>query len=241
MKTIISCIIIFTVGLLLGGLGPRSDLRNLEKEISKLQEKLKDCNGKSSPMLGEVTRMLGVQKPGRNSAPKVPRPRTTPLPTVEPSDDTGVVTEFQWEDDDPFADTEDMESALDAASDLFDIRRQQAMEILINELNLSPDEIADFEAAMSDMNDDIEEQIQDFVDGISDEMNPSPEDALALAHDLSGTLLGSYDRMDEIFPEDWREDASPDTSPINFIDPRVALPILKIEEEMASREGYYED
>ncbi len=237
MKSVIAAIIIFTVGLLMGGLGPRSDLRNLEKEIKSLQEKLRDCDGKKSPVLGEVTRMLGVGKPDLKTPP---RPRHTPDPEKKEGDKE-IATDFQWEEEDPFGGAENMEDALDAASDLFDIRRQQAMEILINELDLTSDEIEDFESTMSDMNDKLQDQIQNFVDDMTDNMEPSPEDGLRLAHDLSGTLLGSYDDMDDIFPDGWRDDASPDTSPINFIDPRVARPILELEEMMDYQEDNYEN
>ena len=47
--------------------------------------------------------------------------------------------------------------------------------------------------------------------------------------------------MDSVLPEGWRENVTPDTEPINFIDPIVASPFLELDPGMFDDGGDHED
>ena len=48
-------------------------------------------------------------------------------------------------------------------------------------------------------------------------------------------------KMDSVLPEGWRENTTPDTEPINFIDPTVASPFLELDPGMFDDGGGNED
>jgi len=247
MKSIIIAVIAGTFGLIIGAWIPQSELRVKDLKIDQLEEKLADCDTRITPMIGELTKMLGVnQDKTQKIKPRPPAPAST---SEDPLDsDIGEIPEDQqfgngeFDFDDPaFDGAESMEDALEIASGLWDVRRKQAMAVMVEDLDLTEGEIEDFEQNMDTMNRKLEEEIENFANQLADQDTPSPEDGLRIAHGVAGILLESYDEMDEIFPEDWRQNTGPETGPMNFIDPMVARPFLELEGEMEWGSEYDEN
>ncbi len=241
MKSIMIAVLALLGGLVAGAWGPRSDLIAARNQAKELKGELADCGRKPSPVLSGVTQMLGIagkgptrsEPPGKSPA-ELPRDR-------DPQEEDGPLAMEPESDRGALDDAERLEEALQVASDLWNIRREHALEILVESLDLDVDGIDGFEKSMRNMNEALSEEIERIVDSLADGEEPSAEEGFRLAHSISGIVLDAYVDMDSVLPENWRENITPDAEPINFIDPMVISAFLELDPEMFSYTSDYED
>lgn len=218
------------LGLMFGNWFPQSELRIMRAELQSLKEKQAGKESLNTSMLPEVSKMLRVNP--AQAKPKL-RPTPSPKPLVKATPDTGMEDfgplEPPFVDDFP-ADSGDLEKNLDMVTDLWNVRRAQAKELLIENLELTDSEVDAFDDAVDGMNDRLENRIRDMVDNLRDGAAPSPQDGLLFVHDVTGVMLETYEDLDDIFPSDWQEKSTEETDLINFIDPTVMVPLLDLEE-----------
>ncbi|MBN1296467.1 hypothetical protein JXA80_06780 [bacterium] len=236
------------IGLILGVWWPQSDLRLARNQIDEMKQELASRSKRA--MIPEMARMIAMPDPraGRASVDSTPldsnpnavparrTPTPHPLYTGEPDNaerkpDPGE--QFAEEMSRAFEESDSAEDALETMADLWHTRQDLARKSLVDKLGLSDTELADFDAAMEEMNDALGHRFEDFADrfeAFSENQEPSPEDAFRMAHDFTGVFVDTYDAMDDTLPYGWRED-TPDLDLTAFIDPYIFKPLLDLDDE----------
>jgi hypothetical protein len=227
------------IGLFLGNWWPQSELRIARKKIAKLEEDLSKKAQPLNPMMTNVTSMLGVTSQRKHpsnkdsaSSPKIRKPTPArsrhedPTPTSEPGEKEILNPE----------DFENMDEFMAAARELWEIRSTATREALIDSLDLTEDEIRDFDRIISAMNANLETEMKSIADEITSGNPMTSETGLLIVNHLSNIVLNTYNNLDDTFPEHWREEVPEDTDIMNFIDPGVISPFLEIEGFMETEE-----
>lgn len=213
-------------GLMLGSWWPRSDLRIARNKISKLEAELAQKDKRYHSMLSDVTRMLNVTASPRRVENRERHP--VPMITVVPAEPVRQVPDARFEPD--MENFESLDEYFESARELWNIRVSMARESLLESLDLTDPEVAEFDSLTAEMNRRLREQIQASVDAISEREELYPEDGLELVHEITGIMLDVYGNLDRVFPPDWRTRASGDVELFSFIDPMVAEPFLDLED-----------
>ncbi len=216
------------IGLILGHWWPQSELRMAKKEIAELKAKLAKKEKHNTPILNDVTKMMGMtsnwkQDTSRKSAPK---PHFTPAMS-DPVDDESDSEPTP----DPKLDPQNYDNPddfLNAIRDVWKIRSSAARSALINALNLSPDEADDFDDIIDRLNSSLESKMQEIADEAAESDMAPTETGLVIINRFSDAVLETYRELDEIFPDDWRTDLPDDVDIVSFIDPLDMKPLMDL-------------
>ncbi len=241
------------VGLVLGGLGPRSEMEGVRKELESARLRLKTLEQKNRGQ--EVDRVAGILGIGADR---------------EQSDEDNVVAvkddepESRREDyvsgleDDNTSETEpdkvgggaesegepdrrssSMEERIDRASELWEARADIARGTFIANGDLSEEDVKDFDVLMEAMNIRLEHSIAQWAEKVKGKGEADPEDGVRLINSVTDILVLTYDEMDRKLPDDWRETAGKGLRVADFIDPVVAKPLVRVEDEMGNMRGEF--
>lgn len=171
------------LGFLLGGIGPRLSLQDTQDALEDAEERVEEAQrggpaSRRSPMplpgMGEL-----LDPPERAPAPDGAEPNE---PSAVVVDDTGGA---------PLTGPDAPEDVLDRyelAVDAQALRRRQSREALVQQADLSDDEIAQMDDIVGVMNDELAMLGDDVVDLLLMGDEPTPEEMLGLSHDLTGIL-----------------------------------------------------
>lgn len=213
------------VGLVLGGVGPRAEVRRLEKRVFDLER----AAAREGPTLSrEITNLL--TNPGRLGAdpldlgPSSPRLPADELdrPGQEPEEDG----RFEDEDpDDPASVKEPRPTFRDElghAREVLGVRAAQARAALHEDIDPTGEQVARIDAVVDDMNDQLFSVTRDFLERTRAGETMPRRDTMALGADVLDILTTAESRMlDEMTPsqrEAVREEA---TDPTSFLDPSL--------------------
>ncbi len=230
MKHILVAVILFIVGMAIGAWGPRSDLRIAKQKIRELEraKPAPSANEESSGM-PNITQMLNI--PRQPASPR-PRPTRVPTPTTDPAAPTQVVVPDETVSENGAFSPEDFREGIEAAHDLWKMRESQARQLLIEALELTESESREFDERIEAMNEELRRRIENAVTTMKDDETLTTQDALTLAHEISGVLLDTYADLDDVLPDNWQSQATADSDLPNFIDPMVGLPLIELEGRM---------
>lgn len=222
------------LGLVIGAWVPQSDLRVVKNELANLK---KECakgqkSGSSNQIVGNVTQLLGVQAPADSQkSPKNPPKR----PTVTLSDNTEQVPGPESDDAVPIESSEngptakqtpeDFYEVIDIARDAWHLRSTQSRQALAENLDLNDDELTSFDHTISEMNKKLEDEIIDIAELMVQKEELTTEDGLMMVNRVSGVLLDTYNQLDTVLPDMWRDQTGNEADLINYVDPTVAMPL----------------
>ena len=231
----IPVIIALLAGFILGSGWQNSELRIAQKKIASLNEELsKKSRGSLVP---NVANMLGAaSRAGRMKSHSEVKPSGEP-PKSQPQHDSKLETpeptviEDDWPEDMPFdqEEFEDPQAALDAAKELWNIRKVQAREALAEKLMLTDTDLLYFDETVDKLNSKLRERFQILADSVEEKNYVDQVDGLSLVHDITGFMMDTYEDLGDVFPDGWQEETTDDLMLVNFIDPSVAEPMLKLE------------
>jgi hypothetical protein len=211
VRQIVIAAVALVLGVVLGGLAPRSQVRSLEKQL----EEAEDCKG--SGMGTEIATMLGA---GRLS-----QPEPEPEPEPEPQDDAADTDEpdrngiqIRVNDDDDVT----PEQGMAAMREALELRRTQARAALIEDAEPSDQQLDDFDAAVDKMNDELLDLAKDFVAEFEEGGEPTRRDAMAFAADALDVLVTAEDSFAASLDDDQLE-ALPEEAldPLSHLDPEL--------------------
>ena len=197
--------ICLVIGLALGGLAPRAQLRALENEVVDLQQA--DCKG--SGVGRQLATALGGQPwkaaldEGHAKALEHPNQPSAP----EPSENGVINIEIGGDNDGgdvDFTEPENVEQALSLAKDAISLRRAQARAALEDGARPSDDQWTNIDQAIDDMNDDLTALAEGFVADIGEGQEPDRREAMIFAADTLDVILEADDRIYGALDEDQR-------------------------------------
>jgi hypothetical protein len=213
---------------LLGGLGPRADLRAARTRIESLENDLKAAGRKKNRAAG-VTEMLKipVREPERRAAPaEKPQP-----PAAAATADEAAAP--QPRPHPRFADQEQRKrfrEELDTAASAWRLRSDLARNSFVSNVTEKPEEAADFDVLMAAMNMRLSNSISRWAETVTKSEDMDPETGIRMMNELSGVVVLTYDEMDRKMPQGWRDRAGKEFQLFDLIDPTVAMPLAGLEE-----------
>ncbi len=224
VRTALAAAVTLVIGLVLGGLGPRAEVRRLEAKVFALE---RAAARRPPAFTQEITDIL--TRPAANA------PVRTPLGTVTDPDDAparrrdwnkpprpvqGVDTDRSRTADRAEGSAED--EALAVVKDTLAVRAAQARAALFQDIDPTPAQMDEIEAAVEDMNDQLYDVTRSFLERAHrDDIYPR-RDTMALGADVLDVLVSTEQRiLDGLTPgqrANVREEA---TDPTSFVDPSL--------------------
>ena len=211
-KHFVLAAVTLVVGLVIGGLGPRAEVRSLRAQLEEI---------------GDAPRGRGV---GRDIASMFRgRPWEGSVPEDPPLAEDGTERKprpKQADPADPEAEDAEGEPIVDGTFDenaarmkeAMEIRRAQAIAALREQADASDEQMAAVDAIVGDMNADLQALAEDFV-ATAREGEPSRRDLMVFASDTLEVFIGTEDALYEALPEDQRDEISQEAlDPMSYVD-----------------------
>lgn len=214
----------FLVGLVVGGLGPRAEVRSLEKQLFEIKR-----TGSRADRSNEFTRMftdrLGIdeadtRRPSDGAEPKTPEGATS---TADGDPPPSMKTEV--EDDDPGEATPPAklsEADLRAAKEAMAIRAAAARAALMEDVEPTEEQLASIDDVLAEMNDRLVDVVERASLAMRDGEEPERLEMFRLAADgLEAFAAAEEGILSQLTPEQRAAVREEATDPTSFIDARV--------------------
>lgn len=211
--------VVLLAGLLLGGWGPRLDLKKAREELKSLKDGQAKTTGRSAELAG-LQAMLRLPEGER-------RPRRPPRPAPEPA--TQSVARVA-ETTNPPLQRLDRQAEMRKASELWLTRVAMARSAFVSNVQLDKEQEKSFDVLIEAMNLRLGAGVDKWVDALRAKGTLQPEDGLRIVNDLSGVLVLTYDEMDRTMPADWRQKAGENFQLVNLIDPDAVMPLMELDD-----------
>ncbi len=240
MKHVAIAAIALVLGLILGGLGPRADMRKLEKKYAAMDDgPCKSTLGSDLATLmgGGFAKDLPDRRPGRNDRP--PRnPHGDRDPAVIAAEDPEAVELLNSMDAENARDaeelSEDLADGIDAdqlklARTALELRRAQARASLIEEAEPGETQLENIDNAVQGMNDTLHGLASELTEMINAGETPTRRDAMEFAAEALDAMLVAEDSMRGALDADQLdllEDGALD--PFSYVDPSLVDVLEKL-------------
>jgi hypothetical protein len=242
MKTAFWLLPALLIGMVLGGLGPKADLRQARDEIAQLKKQARRPAGGS---LTGITSMLRI--PEANAASETQRQHQRPslraaapgTPTNAPAPAFSNAATVRVGIGTPAAEPDQatLQDRIRQATELWQARADLARNSFVANVATEPELAAQFDAVIADMNTRLGEDIRTWVDYLKTQPQVTPETGIRMMSALSTDLVQTYEYLDTTMPADWRERAGEKFQVFDFIDPQVALPLVEVEQTLRPEAG----
>ena len=250
MKHIAWVPVALLLGLIAGAWGPRSELRQAREEIGRLEALLKQKGAARGERLTGITRMLSIPEadtggdapPATAARPADVAPGdggneeegSAPVAEAEREESTAAPSVAEASD----AQDERLAARIEQAVELWQLRSEIARSTFVSNAGLSHDAAIQFDVLVTGMNIRLADHIETWAEVLkSEDAEVSEETGVRLMSDLTGDLVLTYDELNRTMPEGWREAAGPEFSLTDMIDPRVAEPLIDVEDKLSGRRG----
>jgi len=222
------------IGLMVGGVGPRGEVRELQARLDAAEE----C----APSDNQVGKQLAEALSGRSWEGALDdqeranldravrdRDRFDRDPDLIDEEPPADEPEFEPEAFDP-EDPEDVEQGLEYAKTGMALRSAQAQQALEEQAELSDEQWDAFDAAVDDMNADLRDISQQFVDSMAGGGEPSRRDAMIFGADVLDVFLEADDRIYGMMDADQRGATEAEAmDPMAYMDPDLLDLFLELD------------
>lgn len=230
MKHVAVAAIALVLGIVLGGLGPRSDLRKLEQKYAEMEDgPCKSTFGSDLATLmgGGFTPDAPAERPKRN------QPETNPLGDRDPDviaaenpEAAELVEEMARNEEEGREElAEDLsegidEEQLELARTALELRRAQARAALVEDADPDEVQLESIDNAVRDMNDSLNNLAEELTTMINEGETPTRRDALEFAADALDTMIVAEDSMRDALDADQLEALEEGAlDPFSYVDP----------------------
>lgn len=218
------------VGLALGGLAPRAEIRSLNDKV----EALEDGSNCKSRGVGRELASAFQGRPMRaaldaDEADAIDRAQEDEADVEEGGED-GVRFEFNVGEGEE--QSQDPEQAIQLAKDAMELRRSQARAALDEQVRPSDEQWDAIDAAVEKMNGDLRSLAGEFTSTLQDGQEPTRREAMIFASDTLDVLLDADDAIWDTLSDDQRaavEDEAID--PLAHVDPALLDLFLELDRE----------
>ncbi len=236
-KVVVAAGLALVVGLAVGGMGPRAELRAVKTRLDAIQEV--DCGPSGLP--AELAGVL-QGRPWEGGTPRGPSPAPMPVelpeerkdrPNEERSGDGAQVVVMGDDDEERLFDDDEVAKveSLDAARDAIEIRNRQAWRALDEQVDPSPEQRVVIEQAVDDMNAELVNVANALVQTVQDGQPPERRDMMVFAADALETMIATEDAIyDSLTPEQLADVDAEVLDPTSYVDASVIDVLRAIED-----------
>jgi len=234
---------VLLLGLIIGGWGPKQELRAVQKEVDSLQAKLASSDKDSRldmfthmakiPDRATKTDVRGKSQPIVFSTEKKRGAETNGVARAEP-DATNSAVQVASETRRPHREQlkpEDLQARIAEAKELWKTRVDVARAQWIDRLKLSPDQTTAFDESINTMNEQLYLSMQKFANELAASDTVTPETGVRAFNEMTSTLVQTYDSLNAVIPQE----QSGETAKIeltDFIDPAVTEPLIAVQDKL---------
>jgi len=225
-------VIALVVGIGVGGLGPRAELRALRAQVEELGE----CE--SGSRVGSEIANVFRGRPWEGDAPprKVTSLDAEPEPVAvaeepEPAEPTEDVAKIEFNFGDGAEEPQDVEETMEMAREAMELRYAQARAALIEDANPSDEQMAEIDASMQRMNDSLMGMASDLVDQVSSDEGLERRDTMLFAAETLDLVLSAEEELRGTLTEDQiaaLQDESLD--PLSYVDPAIVDVLTELDQ-----------
>lgn len=219
---ILSVVFALVIGIGVGGLGPRAQVRDLEAQLAEKEE----CTG--SAMGSEIANVFrgrpweeGDARPRvvERSEPEVPADEEAP----EDEEEGGLRIQFGSDgDEDAPMSKEEIDESLDLAREAMELRYAQAREALVQDADPSEEQLAAIDEAIDAMNQDLVGLAQDLKTTLESQEEPGRRETMEFAADTLDVLLAAEDRLRGSLSDDQVASLQEESlDPMSYVDPSI--------------------
>lgn len=236
MKPYILLPFVLLAGLVIGGLGPRSELERLREELEEAK-KLARGSGRGTAPISEVSGLLGIERSagsksesgrvaqvGKHNQAAAGSESEDPVADEEAGEDADAVVEKEEERPE-----RNFEEDLDRAIELWQTRVAIARNTFVSNTRLNDKQALKLDTVLAAMNIRIGTTIDEFAKEVSQAETVQPEAGIRLVNDITESMVVAYDELDDTMPKGWRRRAGDKFTMTDFIDPEVARPLAGVE------------
>lgn len=233
MRMAIGIVVALVIGFVLGGFGPRADLRDAQAQLTEARKHAQSVGPKSTDLRGvkDLLRLPDDNAVRERAAVK----RATHAAGIATSE-TAIVASAGLNHTGAVAQTAtgalrraQMTEELRKASDLWNTRAAMARNSFVGNVELNAGQAEAFDTLVAAMNLRLETGINQWVETIRKQGALTTEDSIRAMNTLSSALTTTYDEMDRLMPPGWRGKTGEDFELVNFVDPAVAMPLVEFE------------
>ncbi len=245
MKPYILLPFVLLAGLVIGGLGPRSELAKAREELEEAR-KLARSGVRPTASMSDVSSLLGIDRKAASAPaavdsgadaspaggglsaekPEKHDPNTDGVAVSGSENPEPEENAEQGDEEDPRSGFED---DLDRAIDLWQTRVAIARNTFVANAYLNDSQAVKFDTILEAMNVRIGTTIDEFASEVKDAETVQTEAGIRLMNDITDSMVTAYDEMDQTMPQGWRRRAGDKFTMTDFIDPEVARPLVGIE------------
>jgi len=236
MKHVVWIIPALLLGLVLGGWGPRSDLRRARKEIAELKAQAAERSHLAG-QFGKAKALLGIsdaeiKRRGIRRADERRTAETGDVPTNAPVAGATTNGPSSSRADTNGTPRPNLEKQLEQATELWNTRAALARNSFVTNTGLNEEQTTRFDVLIAGMNLRIEDTIARWAETLQAKDTPTPEDGIRLVNEISDAMVLTYNELDRNMPEDWRGSAGKQFDLTQLIDPAVAMPLVDVEDKL---------
>lgn len=218
------------LGFVLGGVGPRLEVAERDERIAALEGQLEeaDTGGWRSPVPGLDRILRAPDEPAGAALPEATGATEPPARAgdegaaareVDAYADGGVPARPRWRDDWREESPSERLEAFRRAASIQRVRRLQSRAALGEQANLSPDEMVEVDAALSEMNQALYGHGEELIQLAMSETPPTATELLGITHDVTGILHRAQLRLEGIVGPERLEGVDPSALEIwNHVD-----------------------
>ncbi len=229
VRAMVAAAIGLVVGLALGGLAPRAQLRALQAQVAELEDQPR-CEGSG------IGREIASAFRGRPLEAALEEDEVAAIEQARreeagpPPDEEGVHFEFNVGEGEEPPSPEDVREGLQMAKDAMAMRQAQARAALDEQARPTEEQWREIDAAIDRMNDDLKALADDFVAGFADGREPTRRDAMIFAADTLDVLIEADDAIWGTLSEDQRAAVDEEAiDPLSHVDPELLDAFLELD------------
>jgi hypothetical protein len=246
MKIYIILPLVLLVGLAVGGWGTRVDLREAKAELKEARRQARNggSSGKSLQIGQGVTSLLNIDSkpaPGKKGTAKTKvvhshgaKDSAGDSVDTPPDQSQEEKSAAELTEDDP---RDRFEDNINNAVELFEVRARLARATFIDRTELNEEQAARFDVLVDAMNVRLADKIETWVDDIENKETVGSEDGVRLVNGVTEAMVSAYDDIDRDMPEGWREKNDGELNITDFIDPGIAMPLVRVQNKMGGVGG----
>ncbi len=228
MKQVAIAAVALIAGLVLGGLQPRAEVRELREELTEARNEAPAIVPPGQLGNDLATFFSPAPCPPAGRAP-TPREEADAIEAANP-EAAALAAEIDAEADavrdELEAELEDMEAPSDEEIELaktaLDLRRAQSRAALVEDTRPDDEQLEAVDAAYAEMNDVLVELSDELVGMLADGELPTRRDAMEFTADALDAMLAAEETVEGLFDPDQLDGVDPETmNPFNYIDPAI--------------------
>lgn len=241
MKQVALVAVAFLLGIVVGGIPPRAELREISKRQDALQAELRRSTlGADLASLfgaghapGAATGATGSAPPADGGVPAPRRPDQIVAEQPEAQRAADELREAQWAAEDQVKkgfQEGPSDEELDLARAALELRRAQARAALEEDADPEREQLDAIDAAAGAMNRKLLSMADELVAMVNDGSPPDRREAMEFAADALDTMLEAEDRMSSALSAEQRAGIDPESlDPFAWVDPALVDAFAKLD------------